>query len=177
MKNPNVDKCCNKPGGFHEIDCSVGGDDAKKAERRKGRRFPILLDHIQRKLNRDLPTQVPWEMLEPFEDNAKRNHDQSLEVLASRGGLGPTEIIAIIEGRGFSWIMAQPKDEVECWKKVVEYIRQHEGIVATEIEFLRWFYEYAPLVGMPAVTLQETKRKFEEATKKVLPKGYEIKEQ
>ena len=42
---------------------------------------------------------IPWALLEPFEAQAKANHGQSLETLASRGGLSPTEALAIIQGR------------------------------------------------------------------------------
>jgi hypothetical protein len=42
---------------------------------------------------------IPWEVIAPHERQAIRNHGQSLEVLASRGGLGVGEAIDIIEGR------------------------------------------------------------------------------
>ena len=52
------------------------------------RRFPIL----------DGGFAIPWEMIAPHEWQAKKNHDQSLDVLASRGGLGPEEALCVLHG-------------------------------------------------------------------------------
>ncbi len=59
----------------------------------KERTFPVL------QAPPGAPTRVPWPFLAPFEGNAKRNHDQDLEKLASRGGLGVAEMIAVVEGK------------------------------------------------------------------------------
>ena len=53
--------------------------------------FPIL--NGQRLLS------IPWEMIEKHEPQALRNHKQSLETLARRGGLSACEVVAVIEGR------------------------------------------------------------------------------
>lgn len=42
---------------------------------------------------------IPWDLIAPHEAQALRNHNQSLEVLASRGGLSAVEAIAVIEGK------------------------------------------------------------------------------
>jgi len=43
---------------------------------------------------------VPWEFLAPHERQAKENHgQQTLEVLCSRGGLDPSEAVAILRDR------------------------------------------------------------------------------
>jgi hypothetical protein len=39
---------------------------------------------------------IPWSVISPFEDQAQRNHDQSLQRLAERGGLGPEEAISVL---------------------------------------------------------------------------------
>lgn len=41
---------------------------------------------------------VPFALLLPFEAQAKRNHYQTLERLAERGGLSWVELVAIVEG-------------------------------------------------------------------------------
>lgn len=47
-----------------------------------------------------LLSEIPWDMIAPHEAQAQANHGgQSLERLASRGGLGASEAIDIIEGR------------------------------------------------------------------------------
>ena len=40
--------------------------------------------------------QMPMAMLSPFERQAQRNHGQSLDRLAARGGLCPSEVLSIL---------------------------------------------------------------------------------
>ena len=53
-----------------------------------------------------LLSEIPWDMIAPHEAQAQRNHGQSLERLAQRGGLGASEAIDIM--RGASWGSAKP---------------------------------------------------------------------
>lgn len=46
-----------------------------------------------------LLSEIPFAMIAPHEAQAQRNHGQSLERLAQRGGLAPSEALDIIEGR------------------------------------------------------------------------------
>lgn len=46
-----------------------------------------------------LVLQVPWEMMLEHEDQARRNHSQSIALLASRGGLGVDEACAVLQDR------------------------------------------------------------------------------
>lgn len=64
------------------------------------KQFPILLDYPLPARNRRRLT-IPWEMIAPHEAQAKRNHDQTLERLAYRGGLSPREAVAVIQGVPF----------------------------------------------------------------------------
>lgn len=57
-------------------------------------RFPIL-DPVGR--IRD----VPWKSVEPYREQAMKNHNQTLEELASRGGLTWEELFAVMAG--LSW--------------------------------------------------------------------------
>lgn len=62
------------------------------------RQFPILLAH-RRRGEWSRRTTVPWSFLEPHEAQAQYNHGgQSLARLAERGGLGPSEMLAIVKG-------------------------------------------------------------------------------
>lgn len=45
--------------------------------------------------------QVPMDMLRPHAKQAYRNHGQTLERLADRGGLAPAEALAILDDRPF----------------------------------------------------------------------------
>ena len=60
-----------------------------------GRRFPILLhyrypDHERGKLS------ISWSLIAPHEAQAQKNHSQSLERLAERGGLSPAEAVCVL---------------------------------------------------------------------------------
>lgn len=61
--------------------------------------FPILITYEERRKGYNGPRQMPWAMLQPHEEWALRNHDQDLKMLASRGGLGPDEALAILDER------------------------------------------------------------------------------
>ena len=51
--------------------------------------FPILNDPIIRAL--------PWSLMEPHAEQALRNHSQSLQTLARRGGLSITEAYCVLK--------------------------------------------------------------------------------
>jgi hypothetical protein len=40
--------------------------------------------------------EIPWSLIEPHREQALRNHAQTLEQLASRGGLDPRETMAVL---------------------------------------------------------------------------------
>lgn len=54
-------------------------------------------------------TSIPWRIIAPHEPQALRNHDQTLQRLAERGGLDPSEAIAVLRGRKWS-----EADMVDC---------------------------------------------------------------
>ncbi len=64
------------------------------------KRFPVLhnLGHRGEK------EYIPWEVIAPHEAQAYKNHGQSLERLASRGGLSYREMYAVLRNKEFdSW--------------------------------------------------------------------------
>lgn len=52
------------------------------------RRFPIMGG-----------PSVPWRMVAPYDEQARVNHDQTLERLAERGGLAPDELWCVVHGK------------------------------------------------------------------------------
>jgi hypothetical protein len=52
---------------------------------------------------------VPWVVIAPHERQAQRNHGQSIQRLADRGGLSPCELLAVLEDRQLGW--EGPNDE------------------------------------------------------------------
>lgn len=64
---------------------------------------------------------VPLEMLLPHEKRVYKNHNQSLEQLAKRGGLDWGEILAILEDRPWGDISA---DRDSNKKSVLRYVSE-----------------------------------------------------
>lgn len=58
------------------------------------KRFPVIRgqSRASREVTATWPRTVPWSFVETFRERAESNHSQTLEVLASRGGLGPDEM-------------------------------------------------------------------------------------
>lgn len=56
--------------------------------------FPVLVSYSQRAATGGPrpPRSVPWDFVEPHEQQALENHRQDLETLARRGGLSPQEL-------------------------------------------------------------------------------------
>ena len=57
--------------------------------------FPVMTG----KYDREQGVCVPLDMVLPHEDQAQRNHSQSLRRLAERGGLSACELAAVLEDR------------------------------------------------------------------------------
>lgn len=66
---------------------------------------------------------VPWEMMAPHERQADLNHSQTLKRLAERGGLSPTEAIAVIEGK--RWRDLRGMTDTQAHRRLHEYVQQH----------------------------------------------------
>lgn len=86
-----------------------------------GRRFPVLNQQNCRQRDKKwMPRSVAWEFAETLREQATSNHSQSLEVLASRGGLAPEEMWLAAHGHGLfkvkideqeaiNWLVAHPR--------------------------------------------------------------------
>lgn len=61
---------------------------------------------------------IPMHLLKPYERQAVRNHSQSLQRLAERGGMSPCEILGIIRGINWGQLKLRPDDEAELIKWV-----------------------------------------------------------
>ena len=58
--------------------------------------FPIMQPRTNRA---NLRTGIPWGLIRAHDYQAFRNHMQSLDQLADRGGLSPDEAVAVLEDR------------------------------------------------------------------------------
>ena len=66
--------------------------------------FPVLIEHKERAAflkdtGIECPPCVRWEWLLDHREQAVCNHSQTLSQLASRGGLSPSEMVAVWEDR------------------------------------------------------------------------------
>jgi hypothetical protein len=64
------------------------------------KQFPILHDPPLT-VGDNRPTHMPWCIFIGHEEQVEKNHDQTLERLAERGGLHPTEMACILEDKDF----------------------------------------------------------------------------
>jgi hypothetical protein len=61
--------------------------------------FPVLKQPSDYRHYPHWPDTVPLSLLAPHEAQAQKNHSQSLQRLAERGGLSPCEMLAVLEDR------------------------------------------------------------------------------
>lgn len=68
--------------------------------------------------------QIPMDMIAPFEAQAKRNHGQSLDRLAERGGMCPAEILAVMDGLGWAAVKVCDENDLLLFRRVKAYVHQ-----------------------------------------------------
>jgi len=73
------------------------------------KQFPIMISY--RGTKGPCPSWIPWDLIAPYEAQAQINHYQSLEKLASRGGLSPIEAFLVMNGR--DWRDIRVNEELE----------------------------------------------------------------
>ena len=56
--------------------------------------FPIMGQRVAEHI-----APIPWSVIASHEAQAQRNHDQTLQRLAERGGLSPCELVAVLTDR------------------------------------------------------------------------------
>ena len=72
--------------------------------------FPIMKSTLR---------SIPWEMIAPHQSRALKNHGQTLNRLAERGGLEPSEAIAILTDQPWPWAhfaMLRTDQEKTAWR-------------------------------------------------------------
>ncbi len=90
--------------------------------------FPIMHDYKWRRLRMqglsipECPETIPWQLVQPHEAQAQTNHGQSLSRLAERGGLAPSEAVAVLEDR--QW---QPMSPIRAMYRLIEIIGANDG--------------------------------------------------
>jgi hypothetical protein len=80
------------------------------------RMFPVLSGGDYREYARlGMPREVPWRLLAPHEAQALYNHGQTLQRLSERGGLGPAEMRAVVEGLRLRDVMHMKSADEYAW--------------------------------------------------------------
>lgn len=82
--------------------------------------MPVLMNRLLWRNYPDCPKSVPVYLLN--EEQAQRNHSQTLKLLAERGGLSPAEMLAVMDRR--PWKNMEWKDSIAELKKRVEVAKQ-----------------------------------------------------
>ncbi len=87
-------------------------------------------------------------MLAPCEADCLRNHDQTVERLAERGGLDPWELMAVVQGKRWREVAQVPMPDVVEWLKAasgeetdISVLRQQLATVTAERDQLRAMLE------------------------------------
>lgn len=94
------------------------------------RTFPILWPYARREIEEwtrsGCPRAVPWALIAPHELRAMRTHEQTLERLAERGGLSPTEALAVLTDRDVFDVLRTTShaEAIERLKRIVERFDQ-----------------------------------------------------
>lgn len=93
--------------------------------------FPVLMDHAERLSFPAAPKSIPWGVLRWHGAQVLANHEQSLEELARRGGLHPSEMYLVLHDRALG---THPLPELHVAlqfmeQKVREY---HEAVAGRE---------------------------------------------
>ena len=77
------------------------------------------LDPVRRAALRafEVPLPLPWAIIAPHADQARKNHGQTLETLRARGGLSACEAVAILEDR--DW---RKMDPIAAFRRLAELV-------------------------------------------------------
>lgn len=100
--------------GFEE------GQKQMEEARDAGARFGKILADIRLFPIMDAPS-IPWSVIAPCEEQAKKNHDQTLERLAERGGLDAGEAVVVLQSKRLRFI---PEEHDECVRLLAEIVRE-----------------------------------------------------
>lgn len=86
------------------MSCGPADDQHRVFKTVSARRFRVIVGQsdLPREVCARWPRSVPWSFVEKFREQAEYNHDQTLERLNERGGLGPDEMWCAAYGQPLS---------------------------------------------------------------------------
>lgn len=113
-----------------------------------GKTFPVICRFSQYSRQQQIrlevltPRAVPWDFIAPHEAQAQRNHDQSLERLAQRGGLSPYEMVMCVRGRGLDGCTEYLARIFLCWIQAPDGGRYPAGSVEAEAHVRKFVLQH-----------------------------------
>lgn len=101
----------------------------------KERQFPIMLP--LRGTKGPCPQSIPWVAIENCEAQAQINHRQSIEKLASRGGLSPIEAYFVITGRNWDNFVLTDELDREASAFLTKLVQDRDELFVQKEEAVR----------------------------------------
>lgn len=101
----------------------------------KERQFPIMIP--LRGTKGPCPQSIPWTAIENCEAQAQVNHRQSIEKLASRGGLSPIEAYFVITGRNWDNFALTDELEREAAAFLTKLVRDRDELFVLKEEAVK----------------------------------------
>ena len=103
----------------------------------EARMFPVQVHEYQ-----GHKVYVPWSLVAPHEAQAQRNHSQSLETLAERGGLSAHELAALL--RDEHWHERTARDDEAAWRIIAAARSGHDGLLTASAAVVgKWLLSHA----------------------------------
>ena len=81
---------------------------------------------------------IPWEVIAPHETQAYENHGQSLERLASRGGLSYREMLAVLRDRVFDYENGNRFADIQYEFAVLRIVRDFYTKGYDDIDYMQY---------------------------------------
>ena len=81
---------------------------------------------------------IPWEVIAPHETQACEKHGQSLERLASRGGLSYREMLAVLRDRGFDYENGNRFADIQYEFAVLRIVRDFYTKGYDDIDYMQY---------------------------------------
>lgn len=73
--------------------------------------------------------EIPWRLIESHQSQAWNNHDQSLQTLASRGGLSYSEAVAILNDR--KWQPMSDLAAAQIIRRMIDSLHYMESLTCS----------------------------------------------
>lgn len=97
--------------------------------------YPILqgqtqeYNYARRNRRTSYPIAVPWDLVKDHEEQAQKNHSQTLTRLSERGGLSPKELWCIVHDVDFYAAFSRNMTEADA----IEWLHTVSGVQWSEV--------------------------------------------